>query len=67
VPASGSGEVLVKIRACGVRHTDLHAAKCDWPDKPSVPFIPGYEGAGTVVARSVGVTNVKEDDRIGIT
>jgi propanol-preferring alcohol dehydrogenase len=66
VPTPGSGEVLVQIHACGVCHTDLHAAEGDWPVTPSVPFVPGHEGAGTVVARGAGVTNVKEGDRVGI-
>jgi propanol-preferring alcohol dehydrogenase len=66
VPAPGQGEVLVQVHACGVCHTDLHAAEGDWPIKPSVPFIPGHEGAGTVVARGSGVTRLKEGDRVGI-
>lgn len=66
VPAPGPGEVLVQIHACGVCHTDLHAAEGDWPVKPSVPFIPGHEGAGTVVALGSGVTRLKEGDRVGI-
>jgi propanol-preferring alcohol dehydrogenase len=66
VPAPGPGEVLVQIHACGVCHTDLHAAEGDWPVKPSVPFIPGHEGAGTVVALGAGVTRLKKGDRVGI-
>jgi propanol-preferring alcohol dehydrogenase len=41
VPSSGAGQILVKIEACGVCHTDLHAARGDWPLKPTLPFIPG--------------------------
>jgi propanol-preferring alcohol dehydrogenase len=48
VPEVGPGEILVKIEASGVCHTDLHAADGDWPVKPSPPFIPGHEGVGTV-------------------
>ena len=47
VPEVGRGQILVKIEACGVCHTDLHAADGDWPVKPSPPFIPGHEGGGT--------------------
>ena len=43
-PKPGRGQVLVKIAACGVCHTDLHAAHGDWPIKPSPPFVPGHEG-----------------------
>jgi len=66
VPRPGSGEVLVKIEACGVCHTDLHAAEGDWPVKPQPPFIPGHEGVGAVVAVGAGVSHVKEGDRVGI-
>ena len=50
VPKVGQGQILVKIEASGVCHTDLHAADGDWPVKPSPPFIPGHEGGGTVAA-----------------
>ncbi|WP_163778686.1 alcohol dehydrogenase catalytic domain-containing protein, partial [Proteus mirabilis] len=55
VPEPGPGQILVKIAATGVCHTDLHAAEGDWPVKPKPPFIPGHEGVGTVVARGSGV------------
>lgn len=66
IPRPGRGDVLVKISACGVCHTDLHAAEGDWPVKPNPPFIPGHEGVGHVVAVGEGVTHVKEGDRVGI-
>jgi propanol-preferring alcohol dehydrogenase len=66
IPVPGPGEVLVKIMATGVCHTDLHAAEGDWPVKPTVPFIPGHEGAGIVAAVGPGVTHVKEGDAVGI-
>ncbi|WP_049621009.1 alcohol dehydrogenase AdhP [Frateuria defendens] len=66
VPRPGPGDLLVKIEACGVCHTDLHAAGGDWPVKPNPPFIPGHEGVGHVVAVGAGVTHVKEGDRVGI-
>ncbi|WP_349572385.1 alcohol dehydrogenase AdhP [Azotobacter salinestris] len=66
VPTPGPGQLLVKIAACGVCHTDLHAAEGDWPVKPSPPFIPGHEGVGQVVAVGAGVTHIKEGDRVGI-
>ncbi len=66
VPRPGAGEILVKIEACGVCHTDLHAAEGDWPVKPNPPFIPGHEGVGHVVAVGSGVNHVKEGDRVGI-
>jgi propanol-preferring alcohol dehydrogenase len=66
VPKPGPGQALVEIAASGVCHTDLHAADGDWPVKPNLPFIPGHEGAGTVVALGPGVTHLKEGDRVGV-
>lgn len=66
VPSPGPGQALVEIFASGVCHTDLHAAEGDWPVKPTLPFTPGHEGAGTVVALGPGVTHLKLGDRVGI-
>lgn len=66
VPRPERGQILVKVAACGVCHTDLHAAHGDWPVKPNPPFIPGHEGVGTVAAVGAGVTHVKEGDRVGV-
>jgi propanol-preferring alcohol dehydrogenase len=66
VPEAGPGQVLVEIIASGVCHTDLHAADGDWPVKPALPFTPGHEGAGVVVALGPGVTHLNEGDRVGI-
>ena len=66
IPTPGPGQILVKTEACGVCHTDLHAATGDWPLKPKVPFIPGHEAIGRVVALGAGVTIVKEGDRVGV-
>jgi propanol-preferring alcohol dehydrogenase len=66
VPTPSAGQILVKTEACGVCHTDLHAAQGDWPVKPTLPFIPGHEAIGSVVAVGTGVTIVKEGDRVGV-
>ena len=66
VPAPGPGLILVKTEACGVCHTDLHAAGGDWPLKPALPFTPGHEGIGIVTALGSGVTAVKVGDRVGV-
>jgi alcohol dehydrogenase, propanol-preferring len=66
VPRPGAGQILVKVAACGVCHTDLHAAEGDWPVKPSPPFIPGHEGVGHVAAVGAGVSHVREGDRVGV-
>lgn len=65
-PKPGPGQALVKIQACGVCHTDLHAAQGDWPVKPKLPLIPGHEGVGIVEEIGEGVTAVKVGDRVGI-
>lgn len=66
IPEPGPGQIQVKIEACGVCHTDLHAAHGDWPVKPNPPFIPGHEGVGYVSGVGAGVTNVREGDRVGV-
>jgi alcohol dehydrogenase, propanol-preferring len=66
IPTPGPGQALVEIVATGVCHTDLHAAEGDWPSKPTVPFIPGHEGAGVVTALGPGVTHLKIGNRVGI-
>ena len=66
VTSPGPGQILVKTEACGVCHTDLHAARGDWPAKPTLPFTLGHEGIGRVVALGGGVTAVKEGDRVGV-
>ncbi len=55
VPEPGSGQVLVRMEASGLCHTDIHAAHGDWPVKPRPPFIPGHEGIGPVEAVGEGV------------
>jgi alcohol dehydrogenase, propanol-preferring len=66
VPTPGPGQILVRTEACGVCHTDLHAANGDWPLKPALPFTPGHEGIGIVVALGAGVTAVREGERVGV-
>ena len=66
IPSPGPGEVLIKVVASGVCHTDLHAANGDWPVKPSFPFVPGHEGAGIIAACGPGVVGLKEGDRAGV-
>jgi propanol-preferring alcohol dehydrogenase len=66
IPSAGPGQIVVKTEACGVCHTDLHAASGDWPLKPTLPFIPGHEAIGIVSAAGQGVTIVKEGDRVGV-
>jgi len=66
IPTPAAGQIVVKTEACGVCHTDIHAANGDWPLKPKLPFIPGHEAIGLVTAVGAGVTIVKEGDRVGV-
>lgn len=65
-PTPGPGEVVVKIEASGLCHTDIHACHGDWPVKPKLPLIPGHEGVGIVESAGPGVKTVKEGDRVCI-
>jgi propanol-preferring alcohol dehydrogenase len=47
-PTPAAGQVLVRIETCGLCHTDIHAARGEWPVKPSPPFIPGHVGVGVI-------------------
>ena len=66
IPDVVPGRILVKVAACGVCHTDLHAISGDWPVLPTLPLVPGHEGVGTVVAVGEGTTHIKVGDRVGI-
>jgi propanol-preferring alcohol dehydrogenase len=66
VPEPAFNEVLIDIASCGVCHTDLHAARGDWPVKPTLPFIPGHEVTGSVAATGPGVTHLRVGDRVGV-
>jgi len=65
VPTPGRNQALVKVRSSGVCHTDLHAAKGDWPVKPTLPFVPGHEGYGEIVALGDGDTDLAVGDLVG--
>lgn len=66
VPEPGPGQVLVRMEASGLCHTDIHAANGDWPVKPNPPFTPGHEGVGIVTAVGPGATLHKPGDRVAI-
>lgn len=66
IPDPGPGEVLVRIEASGLCHTDIHAAHGDWPVKPVLPFVPGHEGVGIVEAVGAGVRARDVGDRVAI-
>jgi alcohol dehydrogenase, propanol-preferring len=64
-PEPGAGEVLVKVEAAGLCHTDLHLM--EWPAGTmpyTLPFTLGHETAGTVAALGPGARGVSEGDRV---
>jgi len=60
VPDPGPGEVLVRVQACGVCHTDLHYREGAITD--DFPFLLGHEAAGKVEAVGPGVTGLAPGD-----
>jgi alcohol dehydrogenase, propanol-preferring len=66
IPTAGPGEIVVRIEASGLCHTDIHAAHGDWPVKPTPPFTPGHEGVGIVEEIGPGVTEVALGDRVAV-
>ena len=66
VPEVGPGEILVRIEASGLCHTDIHAARGEWPVKPTPPFVPGHEGVGLVERVGPGVTEHAVGDRVAL-
>jgi propanol-preferring alcohol dehydrogenase len=65
-PIPAAGQVLVRIEASGLCHTDIHAAHGDWPVKPSPPFIPGHEGVGVVQQVGGGVHRFEPGARVAV-
>ena len=68
-PEIGSDEVLIKVEACGVCHSDLHIAEGDWTHLKRLiktPLIPGHEVVGRVVEKGDAVTNLEKGDRVGV-
>lgn len=64
-PKPGTGQVLVRVRVCGVCRTDLHVIEGELPQKLS-PIIPGHQVVGTVEELGTGVTRFSIGARVGI-
>jgi alcohol dehydrogenase, propanol-preferring len=68
-PRPGESEVLIKVEACGVCHSDLHVIEGDWKQFggiTKIPLIPGHEIAGRVAEAGSGVRDLKPGDRVGV-
>jgi propanol-preferring alcohol dehydrogenase len=66
IPQPSAGQVLVRLEACGLCHTDIHASHGDWPVKPRLPIVPGHEGIGIVEVLGDGVTSRTIGERVAI-
>lgn len=65
VPKPGPGQILVRVYACGVCHTDLHIAEGDLPLRKS-PVVLGHQAVGEVAETGPGVSKPKEGERVGL-
>ncbi|MDZ4044565.1 MAG: alcohol dehydrogenase AdhP, partial [Rhodoglobus sp.] len=65
-PKPAAHEVLVRVEASGLCHTDIHAARGDWPVQPGLPFTPGHEGVGIVEELGSDVTELAIGDRVAM-
>ncbi|MEH6645816.1 NADPH:quinone oxidoreductase family protein [Sulfitobacter sp.] len=63
-PQPASGQVVIRVATCGLNFGDTLAIKGTYQEKPSLPFTPGMEMAGTVHAVGAGVTHLREGQRI---
>lgn len=64
-PRLGSGQVLLRVRTCGVCRTDLHVVDGDLPD-PKLPLIPGHQIVGEVLEVEPGTEGIEPGSRIGV-
>jgi propanol-preferring alcohol dehydrogenase len=64
-PDPREGEVRVRVRACGVCHTDLHIVEGDLALRRT-PIVPGHQIVGVVDAVGAGVHSLHEGDRVGV-
>jgi len=64
-PTPAPNEVRVRVRTCGLCHTDLHTIEGDLP-LPKLPLIPGHQIVGTIDALGSAVRTLKTGDRVGI-
>lgn len=65
VPRVAEGDLLIRVRACGVCRTDLHVVDGELTE-PKLPLVPGHEIVGTVAATGDGVAGWAIGDRVGV-
>lgn len=65
IPVPGTGEILLRVRCCGVCRTDLHVVDGELPD-PRLPLVPGHEIVGIVERLGPGAARFRVGDRVGV-
>ena len=65
IPTPGAGQVLLKVHACGVCHTDLHILDGEL-DKPKLPLVLGHQIVGSVAGLGAGAARFQVNDRVGV-
>ncbi|ACC75460.1 alcohol dehydrogenase [Paraburkholderia phymatum] len=65
VPAPGAGQVLIKVQACGICHSDSLTKEGLWPGL-QFPRVPGHEVAGVIDTVGAGVEGWKAGERVGV-
>jgi NADPH2:quinone reductase len=63
-PSPGPGQVLIRVRACGVNPVDTYIRSGTYARKPALPYIPGTDIGGVVEATGNGVSRVRRGDRV---
>ncbi len=65
VPEPAEGEVRLRVRCCGVCHTDLHTIEGDLAP-PTLPLIPGHQVVGLIDGAGPGASKFRQGDRVGV-
>lgn len=65
VPTPGTGQVLIKVQACGICHSDVFVKDGLWPGL-TFPRIPGHEIAGIIDTAGLGAEEWKPGQRVGV-
>lgn len=66
MPTPSGHQVLIRLETSGLCHTDIHAARGEWPVKPTAPFIPGHEGVGIVEELGTEVSGLAAGTRVAV-
>src|SRR6202140_722440 len=65
IPKPGAGQVLIKVQACGICHSDVLTKEGAWPGI-QYPRVPGHEVAGIIDELGAGVSEWKKGQRVGV-